>query len=58
MLELLLGKTKLRERKEFIHIESMRDVVELQLKRNPRETESVMSFICPVTGLEMNGRQR
>jgi len=69
VLELLLSKDRTGAPAWAAHLEKLRDVVELQLAPNPAYSGSrasvgdgmyvdrlVSPYICPVTGLEMNGR--
>jgi len=53
----------------FSHVERLKDVIELRLTRNPEAERAlvvtqdnpddfVASWICPITGLEMNGMHR
>ncbi|XP_067935755.1 replication termination factor 2-like isoform X2 [Watersipora subatra] len=58
ILELLLGKSTASKCKEMKHIESLRDVKELQLTDNMSKGESDAPYICPITGLEMNGKHK
>lgn len=56
ILELLLGKRT--DTAAYSHIESMRDVVELELTLNRLMGEGSSPYVCPVTGVEMNGKYR
>ncbi|KAF6027836.1 RTFDC1 [Bugula neritina] len=60
ILEFLLGKLKLEKCLNFQHIESLKDVCELNLtlNRSSSKDSSSSDFVCPVTGLEMNGKHR
>jgi len=69
VIELLLNKDRSNAPANTEHLEKLKDVVELELTSNPafdRKKQSVgdgmyndaliSPWICPVTGLEMNGR--
>jgi len=72
IIELLLSEDRSSAPKWSEHIKNLKDVVELQLTPNPAYTDNsrrqdavgdgmyvdrlVGHWICPVTGLEMNGR--
>lgn len=69
IIELLLNKDRVNAPANTEHIEKLKDVVELQLTPNPAYDASKQSvgdgmyndalvspWICPITGLEMNGR--
>lgn len=69
VIELLLNKDRSNAPANTEHIEKLKDVVELQLQDNPafdanrksvgdgQYNDALVSpWICPVTGLEMNGR--
>lgn len=72
VIELLLSKDRSGAPAYTTHIEKLKDVVELDLTLNPAydsrrqdavgdgmyEDKLVSMFMCPVTGLEMNGRFR
>jgi len=69
VIELLLSKDRSAAPARTEHIEKLKDIVELQLTPNPAFDDKrasvgdgmyvdrlVSPWICPVTGLEMNGR--
>jgi len=69
IIELLLNKDRTNAPANTEHIEKLKDIVELQLTPNPAYNASKQSvgdgmyndaliapWICPITGLEMNGR--
>jgi len=69
IIELLLNKDRTNAPANTEHIEKLKDIVELQLTPNPAYDASKQSvgdgmyndaliapWICPITGLEMNGR--
>jgi len=69
IIELLLNKDRSNAPANTEHLEKLKDVVELQLQPNPAFDSSkhavgdglyndalISPWICPVTGLEMNGR--
>ncbi|XP_067928859.1 replication termination factor 2-like [Watersipora subatra] len=66
ILELLLDKSKYEGQAKFTHIRSLKDVKELNLTDNPAfartdgkmDTSNSALYVCPVTGLEMNGKHR
>lgn len=66
ILEFLLDKEKYENCANFAHIRGLKDVKELQLQDNPAlqrtddkmDTSDSADYICPVTGLEMNGKHR
>lgn len=69
IIEFLLDKNGVKTDSKFEYIKGLKDVKELQLTANPAynasndtaiagEDRIVSKFICPVTGLEMNGRYR
>ncbi|KAF6031192.1 RTFDC1 [Bugula neritina] len=66
VLECLLDKQKYEGVAKLAHIRGLKDVKELQLTDNPAlsRTDNKMDisncapYICPVTGLEMNGKHR
>lgn len=66
ILELLLDKTKFEGRAKLAHIRGLKDLKELNLTDNPAfartdgkmDTSNSALYVCPVTGLEMNGKHR
>lgn len=68
VIELLLNKDRSTAPANTEHIEKLKDVIELQLNDNPAFVDKqsvgdglyndalISPWICPVTGLEMNGR--
>lgn len=69
VIELLLDKERTNAPANTEHIERLKDIVELQLTPNPAYDANKLSvgdgmyndalispWICPITGLEMNGR--
>jgi hypothetical protein len=67
VLEFLLDRSKLECAAKFCHIRGLKDVKELKLTVNPafstvatksRRDRAECQYICPVSGLEMNGRYR
>ncbi|KAL5016735.1 hypothetical protein ScPMuIL_006324 [Solemya velum] len=70
VLEFLIDKSKFECASSFDHLKSLRDVKELNLTENPalkrREAEKgdgyidmqTADYICPVSGLEMNGKYK
>lgn len=69
VIELLLNKDRTNAPANTEHIEKLKDVVELQLTPNPAYDAAkqavgdfgysdllISPWICPITGLEMNGR--
>ena len=65
-MELLLDKQKFENVAKFSHIRGLKDVKELNLTDNPAfartdgkmDTSNSALYVCPVTGLEMNGKHR
>lgn len=66
VLEVLLDKPKFESVAKLAHIKGMKDVKELKLTDNPAfdrtdgkmDTSDSALYVCPVTGLEMNGKHR
>ena len=55
IVEMLLKKSNVTRCKQLQHIESLKDVREVHLTNN-RSVASSSAYICPITGLEMNGK--
>jgi len=67
VLEFLLDRSKFECSDQFCHIRGLKDIKELKLTINPAFTTdasksgrhcSEWNYICPVSGLEMNGRYK
>ncbi|XP_064624743.1 replication termination factor 2-like [Lineus longissimus] len=68
VIELLLDKSKFDCAASFDHIRGLKDVKVLQLTDNPAYKDedhkagyaekALVKYICPIAGLEMNGRHR
>ena len=65
-MEMLIEKEKYAEMAKVAHITALKDVKELQLTENPAlnreddkmDVSNASKYVCPVTGLEMNGKHR
>lgn len=69
VIEFLLDKSNQESASKFGYIRGLKDIKELQLTVNPAHTaesdtaiagedKKISQYICPVTGLEMNGHYR